>query len=71
MSKRNLLDKITNHRKTEYWSKGYAKGYEVGSRESTDYLREMIIRNLLNDAVIITNADTVWLERAVQIVEAS
>jgi len=71
MTKRNLLDKITNHRKTEYWSAGYARGYEVGARESTDFLRQMIIKNLLNDAVIITNADTVWVERAVQIVEAS
>ena len=71
MTKRNLLEKITNHRKSEYWSKGYAKGYETGSRESTEFLREMIIRNLLNDAVIITNADTVWVERAVQIVEES
>jgi hypothetical protein len=71
MSKRNLLEKISNHRKTQYWSQGYAKGYEVGSRESTEFLRQMIIRNLLNDAVIITNADTVWVERAVQIVEES
>jgi hypothetical protein len=71
MNKRNLLHKVTNHRKTEYWSAGYARGYEVGSRESTDFLRQMIIRNLLNDAVIITNADTVWVERAVQIVEES
>ena len=71
MAKPNLLEKITKHRRTEYWSAGYAKGYEVGSRESTDFLRQMIIRNLLNDAVIITNADTVWLERAVQIVDES
>ncbi len=71
MTKENLLDKITKHRKTEYWARGYAKGYEVGSRESTDFLRQMLIRNLLNDAVIITNADTVWVERAVQIVEES
>jgi hypothetical protein len=71
MTKQNLLEKITSHRKTEYWSKGYAKGYEVGSRESTDYLRAMIIRNLLNDAVIVTNADVLVVERVVQIVEAS
>jgi hypothetical protein len=71
MTKQNLLEKITSHRKTGYWSAGYAKGYEVGSRESTDFLRQMIIRNLLNDAVIITNADTLWVERAVQIVDES
>jgi hypothetical protein len=71
MAKQNLLEKITSHRKTQYWSSGYAKGYEVGSRESTEFLRQMIIRNLLNDAVIITNADTLWVERAVQIVEES
>jgi len=64
------LDRIRN-KKRESWARGYAKGYEVGSRESTDFLREMIIRNLLNDAVIITNADTIWVERAVQIVEES
>ena len=71
MSKRALLEKITSHRKSEYWAKGYSKGYEVGSSESTEFLRRMIISNLLNDAVIITNADTLWVERAVQIVEES
>jgi hypothetical protein len=66
----NWLNRFRSNKRNN-WALGYAKGYEVGSCESTDYLREMIIRNLLNDAVIITNADTVWVERAVQIVEAS
>jgi hypothetical protein len=66
----NWLDRLLS-KKRESWARGYAKGYQVGSRESTDFLREMIIRNLLNDAVITTNADVLVLERVVQIVEAS
>jgi hypothetical protein len=66
----NWLDRF-RRKKNDEWALAYAKGYEVGSRESTDYLRQMTIRNLLNDAVIITNADTLWVERAVQIVEES
>jgi hypothetical protein len=71
MSKETLLDKITKHRNTKYWASGYAKGYVTGSRESTDFLRQMIIKNLLNDAVMTTNADTFIVERIVEIIEES
>jgi hypothetical protein len=58
-------------RKSKQWGLAYAKGYEVGSRESTAFLRDMIIRNLLNDAVMTTNADTFIVERIVEIIEES
>ena len=58
-------------RKNKQWGLAYAKGYEVGSRESTAFLRDMIIRNLLNDAVMTTNADTFIVERIVEIIEES
>lgn len=53
------------------WAEGYARGYEKGSREMSQFVREMIIKNLLADAVISTNADTQILERVVEIVEES
>jgi hypothetical protein len=53
------------------WAEGYARGYAKGSREMSQFVREMIIKNLLSDAVIITNADLRILERVVEIVEES
>lgn len=53
------------------YKRGYIAGYRAGSRESTEFLRQMLVKNLLNDSLITTNADTVIVERVVQIVEAS
>ena len=49
--------------------KAFAKGYERGSREMSEHLREMIIYNLLNDAVLSTCMGTETMEKIVQIVE--
>jgi hypothetical protein len=53
------------------WADGYGRGYAKGSSEMSQFVREMIIKNLLADAVIITNADVKILERVVEIVEES
>jgi cobalamin biosynthesis Mg chelatase CobN len=53
------------------WVKGYSRGYAKGSREMSQFVREMIIKNLLADAVIITNADVRFVERVVKIIEES
>ena len=65
--------KITKPHKrlAQVWAEGYARGYEKGSREMSQFVREIIIKNLLADAVIITNADLRILERVVEIVEES
>jgi len=49
--------------------KVYAKGYQRGSKETAEHLREMIIYNLLNDAVLSTCMGTETMEKIVQIVE--
>lgn len=53
------------------WWAGFAKGYEHGARDTSAELREKIIRNLVSDAVLRTNADVMLLERVVEIVEES
>jgi hypothetical protein len=49
----------------------FAKGYERGSKDTSEHLREMIIYNLLNDAVLSTCMGTETMEKIVQIVEES
>lgn len=56
---------------SDTWTSGYARGYEKGSREMSQFVRDMIIKNLLADAVITTNADVRILERVIEIVEES
>ena len=51
--------------------KAYAKGYELGSKEMAEHLREMIIYNILNDAVLSTCMGTETIEKIVKIVEES
>jgi hypothetical protein len=51
--------------------KAFAKGYERGSRETAEHLREMIIYNILNDAVLSTCIGTETIEKIVKIVEES
>jgi len=53
------------------WVEGYSRGYAKGSREMSQFVREMIIKNLLADAVIITNAEVRFVERVVKIIEES
>ena len=53
------------------WVDGYSRGYAKGSREMSQFVREMIIKNLLADAVIITNVDVKIVERVVKIIEES
>ena len=55
----------------EAWVDGYSRGYAKGSREMSQFVREMIIKNLLADAVIITNAEVRFVERVVKIIEES
>lgn len=50
-------------------TKAFAKGYQRGSADMSEHVREMIITNLINDAVISTNLDVDTLEHIVQIVE--
>jgi hypothetical protein len=52
-------------------AKVYAKGYERGSKEMAEHLREMIIYNILNDAVLSTCMGTETIEKIVKIVEES
>lgn len=52
-------------------AKLYAKAYERGSKEMAEHLREMIIYNLLNDAVLSTCMGTETMEKIVRIVEES
>jgi hypothetical protein len=53
------------------WLSGYFSGHKAGSLETNKAIREMIIKNLIADAVISTNADVRILERVVEIVEES
>jgi hypothetical protein len=52
-------------------AKVYAKGYERGAKEMSEHLREMIIYNLLNDAVLSICMGTETMEKIVKIVEES
>ena len=58
-------------RLAQVWAEGYARGYEKGSREMSQFVRDMIIKNLMADAVIRTNLDVQLLESIVEIVEES
>lgn len=53
------------------FNSGYIKGYDTATREISEELRQGIIKNLLADGVISTNADVDLLERVVGIIEAS
>jgi hypothetical protein len=53
------------------FNSGYVRGYDCATREVSKDLREMIIKNLIADGVISTNADVGLLERVVEIIEAS
>lgn len=52
-------------------TKAFGKGYEKGSKDMSKFVRDMIITNLLNDAVLSTTIDTDTMEKIVEIVEES
>ena len=50
---------------------GHRTGYAEGSNATDKMLRELILQNLLSDAVLSTNLDVELLERVTEIVEES
>jgi hypothetical protein len=63
--------RLFNPTKVSEEAKAFAKGYERGSKEMAEHLREMIIYNILNDAVLSTCMGTETIEKIVKIVEES
>lgn len=63
--------RLFNPTETNEKAKVYAKGYERGAKEMAEHLREMIIYNILNDAVLSFCMGTETIEKIVQIVEES
>jgi hypothetical protein len=55
---------------TMAYGRGFAKGYEQGSKDMTEYLTEQVIYSLNQDAVLRTAVDVDTLERVVEIIEA-
>jgi hypothetical protein len=63
--------RLFNLAKADDQLKAYAKGYERGSKEMSEHVREMIVYNILNDAVLSTCMGTETIEKIVKIVEES
>jgi len=55
---------------TMAYGRGFAKGYEQGSKDMTEYLTEQVIYSLNQDAVLRTAVNVDTLERVVEIIEA-
>jgi flagellar biosynthesis/type III secretory pathway protein FliH len=55
---------------TMAYGRGYAKGFEQGSKEMKEYLTQQIIHSLNQDAVLRMTVDVDTLERVVEIIEA-
>ncbi len=55
---------------TMAFGRGFAKGFEQGSREMKEYMSEQIIYSINQDAVLRMTADVDTLERIVEVVEA-
>ncbi len=55
---------------TMAYGRGFAKGYEQGSKDMTEYLTEQVIYSLNQDAVLRTAVDVDTIERVVEIIEA-
>lgn len=66
-----MISWLKKRKPPEQYKRGYIAGYRAGSRESTEFLRTILIKNVLNDSLITTNTDTVIVERFVEIVENS
>jgi flagellar biosynthesis/type III secretory pathway protein FliH len=52
-------------------TKAFAKGYHKGSNDMEKYLRQLLIKEIINDAVLSTNADVDMIERVVEIIEGN
>jgi ubiquinone biosynthesis protein UbiJ len=55
---------------TDSYNRGYAKGYQQGSKEMAEYFSEQVIYSINQDAVLRTTADVDTLERVVEVIEA-
>lgn len=55
--------------RTKAFAKGYAKGYLRGTRDARRQLVDMIINDVLDDAVLSTNVDVDTIERFIEIVD--
>jgi hypothetical protein len=52
------------------FGRGFAKGYQQGAKDMTEYLTEQIIHSINQDAVLRTTVDVDTIERVVEIIEA-
>ena len=55
---------------TMAFGRGFAKGYQQGAKDMTEYLTEQIIHSINQDAVLRTTVDVDTIERVVEIIEA-
>jgi len=55
---------------TMAFGRGFAKGYQQGSKDMANYLTEQIIHSINQDAVLRTAVDVDTIERVVEIIEA-
>jgi GT2 family glycosyltransferase len=51
------------------FGRGFAKGYQQGAKDMTEYLTEQIIYSINHDAVLTTSVDVDTIERVVEIIE--
>jgi hypothetical protein len=52
------------------FGRGFAKGYQQGAKDMTEYLTEQVIYSINQDAVLRTTVDVDTIERVVEIIEA-
>ncbi len=55
---------------TMAFGRGFAKGYQQGAKDMTEYLTEQVIYSINQDAVLRTTVDVDTIERVVEIIEA-
>lgn len=56
--------------RTKAFAKGYAKGYLHGTRDARRQLIDILINDILDDAVLQTNLDVDHLERIIEIIDS-
>jgi len=49
------------------FGRGFAKGYQQGAKDMTEYLTEQVIYSINHDAVLTTSVDVDTIERVVEI----
>jgi GT2 family glycosyltransferase len=54
---------------TMAFGRGFAKGYQQGAKDMTEYLTEQVIYSINQDAVLRTSVDVDTIERVVEIIE--